>query len=153
MKSRFALVALALWGVTIAAAGFVFVHGRTAAAPDGRTAILLNVGERDFVLEEMRGLMVALRGITDGIARDDKAAIAQAAHGAGMAAAHDAAPALLLKLPMEFKRLAMPLHQGFDDLAAAAERGEPAAALSARLIEQMDLCVACHAAFRLDIER
>lgn len=152
MKNRLALAALALWVVTIAAAGIVFVRGHTMAAPDGRTAILLQRGERDFVLEEMRLLLVAVRGLNEGLAQGDKALIARSARSIGMAAAHDAAPTLLAKLPLDFKRLAMPLHQGFDDLAAAAERDEPIPALHNRLIEQMDRCIACHAAFRLEAE-
>jgi hypothetical protein len=119
---------------------------------DGRTVILLQRGERDFVLEEMRQLLVAVRGINQGLAKDEKEHIARSARSIGMAAAHGAAPTLLAKLPLEFKSLAMPLHRGFDDLAAAAERGEAASSLHDRLIEQMDRCIACHAGFRLDVE-
>jgi hypothetical protein len=152
MKNRLALIALALWAVTVTAAGVLFVRGHTMTAPDGRTSVLLQRGERDFVLEEMRQLLVATRGINQGLAQDDRALIAQSARSIGMAAAHDAAPTLLAKLPLDFKRLAMPLHQGFDELAAAAEHGEPLPALHNRLIEQMDRCIACHAAFRLEVE-
>lgn len=149
-SNRLALAAIALWVVTALAVAVVFVRGTTTAGPDGRTAILLQAGERDFVLDEMRMLLVAVRDISDGVARHDQTAVAKAARSVGMAAAHDAAPALMAKLPLEFKRLAMPLHQGFDDLAAAADRGDSPAALSARLNEQLDRCVACHAAFRLE---
>lgn len=152
MRNRLALAALALWAVTVTAAGVLFVRGHTMAAPDGRTAVLLQRGERDFVLEEMRLLLVAVRGINEGLARDDKALVARSARSIGMAAAHDAAPTLLAKLPMDFKRLAMPLHKGFDDMAEAAERGEPGPALHNRLLDQLDRCVACHAQFRLDVE-
>ena len=85
-----------------------FVHGKTAPAPppDGRTSVLLSAGERDVVLAEMRLLLAAVRGISEGLAHGDRAEIATAARGVGMAAAHDAAPALMVKLPLDFKRMA-----------------------------------------------
>jgi len=153
MTNRIAWAAIALWILTIAAAGMLFVHGDTAVAPDGRTSIRLPEGDRDFVLDEMRSLLAATRDIADAVNRNDAADIAKAARSVGMAAAHDAAPALLIELPLGFKQLAMPMHAGFDDLAAAADRGEPAAALAARLVAQMDRCIGCHAAFRIDVER
>lgn len=153
MKNRLAVGAIVLWMATIAALGFVFIRGNTAAGPDGRTTVLLRAEERDFVLEEMRTLLVAVRDITEAINHDDKASVAAAAHRVGVAEAHDVAPVLMAKLPLDFKQKAMPLHRGFDELAAAAERGEPASALSGMLLEQMDRCIGCHAAFRLDVER
>ncbi len=153
MKNPVAWAAIALWILTISAGGVLFVRGNTAAAPDGRTAIQLPAGDRDFVLDEMRSLLAATRDIADAANRNDAAGVAKAARSVGMAAAHDAAPALLIKLPLGFKQLAMPMHAGFDALAAAADRGEPASALAGRLVEQMDRCIGCHAAFRIDVER
>jgi len=152
MTNRVAWAAIALWILTIAAAGLLFVRGSTVPAQDGRTSILLSVGDRDFVFDEMRSLLVAIRDISDGLNRNDTAEVVKAARGVGMAAAHDAAPTLMARLPLDFKRIAMPLHAGFDDLAAAAEHGESSAALAGRLIEQLDRCIGCHAAFRIDIE-
>ena len=153
MKARLTLAAIALWAVTALALGILFVRGQTAAGVDGRTAILLADGERGFILEEMRGLLVAVHDVAEGLSRDDRAEVVRAARGAGMASAHDVSPALMVKLPLAFKQLGLPLHQGFDDLAAAAEHGESAAALSRRLVEQLDRCVACHGAYRLEVKR
>jgi hypothetical protein len=69
----------------------------------------------------------------------------------GMGEAHDKAPDLLLKLPLDFKRLAMGLHGGFDEMADAAARGESAMDLNRRLIAQLDRCTTCHAGFRIDV--
>lgn len=151
MKSRLGMIALALWVATAAAVGFLFVHGRTAPGSDGRTAVLLQNGERDFVLTEMRSLLTAVRTIIVALAAGDTAKVAQAARAVGMAEAHDRAPALLAKLPLDFKKLAMNLHGGFDALAAAAEAGEPMPALHGRLVEQLDRCITCHESFRIDV--
>lgn len=150
MRNRIGLIALVLWAVTLAAIALVFVRGQTAPGSDGRTALLLQNSERDFVLAEMRALLLAVRDITAALAEGNAPAVAKAARAVGMAEAHDRAPALLAKLPLEFKRQAMALHGGFDALAAAAEAGEAAPALTARLIEQLDRCGACHQGFRID---
>ena len=152
MKKYAGLAAIVLWLMTAVAIGIVFVRGRTAPGSDGRTAVLLHPAERDYVLSEMRSLLGAVREITAGLAESDLKRIRKAASAVGMAGAHDAAPTLLAKLPLGFKQMAMPLHAGFDDLAAAAERGEPTAALAGRLIEQLDRCSACHESFRIDAE-
>ncbi|MDO8608273.1 MAG: hypothetical protein Q7R40_17195 [Phaeospirillum sp.] len=153
MKQRLGLIAVALWLVTAVAMAVVFVRGNTAPGSDGRTALLLQESERNFVLAEMRSLLVANRTITAALAAGDAAQVAKAARAVGMAEAHDRAPSLLAKLPLDFKRLAMAMHGGFDGLAAEAEAGAPMPALTARLLEQLDRCIACHEGFRIDTPR
>ncbi|MBI2236334.1 MAG: hypothetical protein HYU60_05170 [Magnetospirillum sp.] len=150
MRAWIVALPVALWVVTVAVAGFFFVHGHTGTGSDGRTSVLLQAHERDFVLSEMRGLLAAVRDITAALAENNPAGIAAAARGIGMAATHDAPPTLLAKLPLEFKRMAMPLHDGFDELAKAADRGEPVSALTGRLAHQLDRCAACHGAYRFE---
>ena len=151
MNNKIAWTAIALWLGTITAAGILFVRGNTAPSPDGRTAVLMSSSERDFVMVEMRSLLAAIRNIAEGIAHDDRIEVAKAARSVGMAASHDAAPVLLAKLPLGFKQMAMPLHDGFDDLAAAADRGDAFPALTGRMIAQLDRCTACHDSFRIDV--
>lgn len=57
-----AYIAILLWLLTVIAVAIVFVRGRTAPAPDGRTSVLLNAPERDMVLMEMRGLLQSTQG-------------------------------------------------------------------------------------------
>lgn len=151
MKAWVVAVPVVLWVATAAVAVTLFVRGNTAPGPDGRTSVLLQAEERQFVLAEMRLLLVAVRDITEAIADGKPAKVAAVARSLGMAATHDAPPTLLAKLPLEFKRQAMPLHAGFDDLAAAAENGEGSAALSRRLAQLLDRCTGCHEAYRFDL--
>jgi hypothetical protein len=152
MKNGFAVLAIGLWVVTIAVLGAMFVRGNTAPAPDGRTAIILTPAERDVVLAEMRGMLTAVRDVADGLAGNRRADVVRAAGDAGGAATHRAPVALLAKLPLEFKRMGMSLHAGFDELAAAAaaEQGEATGALLGRLTGQLNQCVACHQIYRFD---
>ena len=150
MYKRLFAAAVLLWLLTLAAAATLFFHGLTAPGSDGRTAIRLSVSERDFVLAEMRAMLGAVQGTAEAIAAGDGAAAAKAASAGGIAFEHDVPLPLMAKLPLDFKQQGMAMHTGFDEIAAAAARGEPAPALTGRLAGQLNLCLGCHQSFRLD---
>lgn len=153
MCRRLALAALALWLATATGLAWLFVKGRTEQAADGRRAIVLAAADRDFVLAEMRTLLGAVQGVAAGAAAGDAIAVASAARSAGAATAHKVPPALMASLPLEFKQWGLSVHAAFDDLAAAAEAGEPAEWQLGRLSKLMETCVGCHAAYRIDAAR
>ena len=142
-------LALALWAVTIAAAGFVFIKGYTAPGDDGRTVIQLTKDEQTFVLSEMRGLLEAVRDITMALDDNDMNAVADAVKDKGVDAMMRNTPmTIMAKIPADFRGLGQEMHQGFDDIGAAAKAGDKAKVLSL-LSEQLSRCVACHGSFRL----
>jgi len=150
MKSnRLAQIALLLWLATITVFAWFFIRGITVAGTDGRAAILLQPGERDLVLSEMRGLLVATQQILEGANQGDMQRISRAAHAAGMAGAADVNPALMAKLPIEFKQLGMSVHQEMDDIAKAAEGGKSPAEILQMVSDTLNKCVACHAAWQI----
>lgn len=140
------IVALLL---VIAAMAYKFiVVGSVEPAADGRTAIVLEPAERDFVLREMRGFVAGLQQLTAALARDDMKAAAEAARGMGLHAAHGAPAAMVAKLPLEFKTLGFGVHREFDAMAADAERvGDPRHTLG-QLAGVLHKCVACHDAYQ-----
>jgi hypothetical protein len=144
------VTAIALWLVTIAVVAFFFVRGQTQVAPDGRTAVLLASDERNLVLTEMRNMLETVQVVVDGVNAGDMARVAQAARASGVAAAADVNPALMAKLPLEFKRLGLSVHKRFDQIATAADSGASREQLLASLSTQLSACVACHADYRLD---
>ncbi|ABE62739.1 conserved hypothetical protein [Nitrobacter hamburgensis X14] len=144
------IAAIALWLVTIAVAVFFFIRGHTRVAPDGRTAVLLASDERDLVLTEMRGMLETVQVVVDGVKTGDMKQVAQAARASGAAAAADVNPALMAKLPLEFKQLGLSVHKRFDEIATAAGSGASSEQLLASLSTQLSACVACHGSYRLD---
>ena len=147
------------WFVTVVFAAtslslaYVFlIRGTTVPASDGRTAILLAAGERDLVLAEMRGFLVAVQQITAAVARDDVAGVGTAARRVGTAARHGVPASLIGKLPVEFKALGFDTHQGFDQLAMDAEQLGDTGTVLAALANLMNNCIGCHAAYRIDLE-
>ena len=150
MKSnKLALAALLLWVITIAVFAWFFIRGNTTAGSDGRTAIVLQPAERDFVMKEMRGLLAATQEIMAAGSQNDAQRITKAARGAGMAGAADVNPALMVKLPVEFKKLAMGMHGDMDEIAKAGESGKPVPELLKMTSSALEKCVACHAAWQI----
>lgn len=141
----------ALLALGLAATLYLFlVRGSVAPATDGRTAILLNPGERDLVLAEMRAFLQATQEVLVAANKGDMAAAADAAHKVGVAAQHEVPASLLGKLPLGFKRLGFDTHGRFDQIALdARDLVDPAHTLTA-LGEVLSNCIACHAAFRID---
>jgi hypothetical protein len=151
---RFCCVLALLFLAATAVLVYVFVvRGETTPASDGRTAILLAPGERDLVLAEMRGFLVAVQGITQAVADRDPAAVAAAARQVGAAAQEGVPASLVGKLPLDFKRLGFDTHSRFDQLALNTEQFEDTSPVLPELATLMGNCVACHAAYRIDLER
>ena len=64
--------------IVIAISMNFFIKGTTTASSDERTAIVLNIAERAYVLKEMRGLLEAIEAVTLGISQDDMKAVSLA---------------------------------------------------------------------------
>jgi hypothetical protein len=118
MKSTLCWIALGLWIVTIALAGWFFVQGWTTQGTDGRTQIVLAPAERDQILAEMRQLLKAVDGVIRelGGSQLDRKPMEEAARVVGMKMAADTEPAIMAKLPLPFKQMGLSIHQDMDVL-------------------------------------
>ncbi|WP_456407184.1 hypothetical protein [Thiolapillus sp.] len=140
------LLLLLAIGAAVYKFGFV---GSVVQAPDGRQALQLTTAERNMVLGEMRDFLVAVQAIIAATNTEDMAAAATAARKVGMAAQTAVPPALIGKLPLEFKKLGFGAHSKFDQLALDAEQlGDPQQTRE-QLANLMNNCVACHATYSL----
>jgi cytochrome c556 len=150
MRNRAYLAVIAVLLLIIAAMAYKFiVVGSALKGSDERVEILLEPGERDLMLKEMRAFVASLQLISDGLSKKDMKAVADAARAMGTAKAHDVPVAMLGKLPLSFKRLAFGVHGGFDTIAMDAETiGAPEHTLS-QLSDVLQKCVACHETYRL----
>ncbi len=137
--------------LVVSAMTYKFIlSGSVAPSSDGRQALLLEPGERDLVLAEMRGFLEAVQSITTAVGSKDTEQIATAAGKVGAAAQQAVPGSLVGKLPLPFKKLGFDTHRKFDMLALDAdELGDPEHSLQ-QLSELMQNCVACHAAYRID---
>jgi len=115
--------------------------------------MLTPVEGRHLILTEMRGMLTSVQGYVAAAARGDTAGMRAAAQASGMAAARDLDPAMQQRLPPEFLRLGMSTHAAWDSLAMDVGRGAPTGQALGRLGTIMSNCVACHAQFRINLER
>ena len=137
----------------VALAGLAYkfiVVGNVVKSEDGRTALVLEAGERDLVLSEMRGFLESVQAITEAIGKNDMKTIAEEAKKVGMPAAGDVPATLMAKLPLEFKELGLNTHKAFDALGAeASDMGDGKVVLE-KLSQLMLNCTGCHASYRLE---
>lgn len=145
-------VSLVLAAVLATGAYMFIVRGSVVEADDGRTAILLSAGERDHVLGEMRGLLEAVKAITEGLVADDMEAVAASATSVGMVLARGENPATIAKLPLEFKKNGFAAHSAFDSLAENARDFGDKDMVLEELSVILGACTSCHAGYRLALE-
>lgn len=151
MKCRSCWMIVAVLAILAATLTWRFViQGKVTYGSDGRSAILLEPGERDLVLSEMRVFLESVQQITGGIMENDTQQVALSARRSGSQARQTVPGSLMGKLPLGFKQLGFDTHAKFDELALDAEqlgdRDQTLAQLSAVLAN----CVACHAAYRIE---
>lgn len=155
MKMQMSVVAVLLWVVTVAGAGWFFVKGWTVKGTDGRMEISLAPSERDLILGEMRQLLKAVHGVVTGVAGQDQVAdrqqIEQAARAAGMGMAVDVNPAIMAKLPLSFKQMGMSIHRDMDALADAVANKETSQQILQRLSNMTARCTTCHDMYRFGV--
>lgn len=118
-----------------------------AATTDTRQALALPVDAQDAVRAEMNGMLTSLNRILAALPHQDTATIRQAAIASGIATAAD--PALETLLPEQFLAWGMQTHQGFDSLAASISTDYTADSVVVRLGAITQMCVTCHATYRL----
>lgn len=157
MNMRLGMVAVVLWVVTLAGAGWFFVNGLTIKGTDNRMEILLAPNERDLILGEMRQLLKAVHGVVTGVAGQDQPAdrqqIEQAARAAGMGMAADVNPAIMVKLPLPFKQMGMSIHRDMDALADAIAQKETPQQILQRLSSMTARCTTCHDMYRFGVDK
>lgn len=150
MWKKIALGSLVLWVVTLSVAGYFFVKGSGKTAADGRLAVTLKRDERNLVLTEMRMLLSGVQTIIEAVTKNDMKIIETTASSLGMKSAADVNPALIAKLPLEFKATGMGVHKSFDELALKVQSGMGKEDVLKEVGIIMQTCVSCHETYRLD---
>ncbi|MCG6139137.1 hypothetical protein EHQ23_14720 [Leptospira bourretii] len=147
--------AIGLWIVTVITLGYFFYFGSTSRSLDNRTAIHLTPAERQLVLTEMRALLTAVNGMLSGLADKDYEGAAKAADAVGMglvASLEHQEKTILLKLPVEFKKLGFGTHEKFDSIAAKIRNKQEIHSLLKEMDELTRNCVACHASYKIEVD-
>jgi mono/diheme cytochrome c family protein len=150
MNKKCWLIIMVLLFVILGGAYKFLIQGSTTESQDGRLAIHLTAGERNLVLSEMRSFLASVQQITQGLAENDMARVAEYAKKVGKNAQGEVPGTLMGKLPMEFKKLGFNTHMKFDQLALDASSMGDNGQILEQLSTLMQNCVACHASYRLE---
>lgn len=121
-------------------------HGGLTA--DQRQLVDVSEQERLLLLHNMAGMMANVASILDGLAANDRNAIAKAASANGMAMMQSLPPSLPGKFPRSFVQMAQETHNAFDQIAAEAKTSKSPKPIFKHLANVLQTCVACHAAYR-----
>ena len=150
-KLSLSIITLLLVIIALGAYKFIF-QGNTSNSDDSRIVIVLNPHEKDLILKEMRDFLSATQQIIQASADDEVIKVVAVAKKVGRIAQAEVPSTLVGKLPMAFKKLGFDTHTKFDELAQDAQDMEDKDQTLKLLAELMQNCVACHAAYRLDLE-
>lgn len=150
MHKRYLSIIAILVIIIIVGAYQFLIRGSTLKSSDGRIALKLDPGERDLVLTEMRGFLVSVQQIIKGASENDMQLVVEYAKKSGHAAQADVPASLMGKLPIEFKKLGIDTHTGFDQLALDTTQLGSAKQVLSQLSSLMNNCVSCHATYRIE---
>ncbi|AOP36287.1 hypothetical protein A0128_19890 [Leptospira tipperaryensis] len=142
-----------LWIGTVGLLVFFFLRGDTGVSRDGRTSIHLTEDEKLLVLGEMRGLLTSVNGILEGLSKNDSEKAAEAASNSGMGlvkSLENEEKKILLKLPLEFKRLGFGTHEQFDRIAVQIRQKQDLKIILGEMNDLTKKCVACHASYKIE---
>lgn len=133
---------------------YIFMLKGEVSAPDasGRVAITLSEGNRDFVLAEMRGFLVTVQQINQGLAENNPDKIIKAAQVSGHATTEKVPTSLMKALPVGFKSLGMDTHHQFDEIARAVQERYQPQEVQQRLSKVLNNCISCHSAYKFEIQ-
>jgi len=145
---------LATGGVTFAQMAPTPKKGPEMSMPaaDDRQAVAVSEPTRAFVLAEMRGMLASVQGVTEAIARRDWQAAIDAAGKTGLKAFEGMPKPIMMELPEDFRIMGRETHMAFDDVAKTASATPEPSAVSAKLADALQFCVACHQTYRFTVK-
>ncbi|PHR60888.1 MAG: hypothetical protein COA47_06690 [Robiginitomaculum sp.] len=122
-----------------------------AHALDQREKLHLTEEQRHHVLIEMRQMLASTQGMIAGIADDDMTAIAVAAKLSGPKAKTTIDMQMRDVLPDGFRPMGKAIHVEFGQMAELASTGASKEQITAKLADAMNLCVACHNTYQIEL--
>ena len=125
MKNFLPLVVFFLLALNILLVYMFVFKGETKQANDGRTAIIMSEGNRDYAMSEMRMFLESLEGINEGVLEQNQQKIINAAKKSGTEKSEVAPQGLIKSLPIGFKTLGMSTHKMFDEIVKMNEGAVP----------------------------
>lgn len=130
--------------------GGLVVPVALAGDPYAREAVRLTPEQATFVRNEMRGFLVTLQGMNEGLAKRDFEYVANMARQSGHEVTTGAPRGLGLAFPQGFRELGSATHKGFDQIAVDAREFGDVRVTTEQISALMKNCIQCHATYRIE---
>lgn len=151
--TKISVIALSLWVITVAIIGGMYIQMKSLPSSDGRVVVQLSPQERNYLLAEMRNMLISVQQLVTALADNDRSKAVLTAQSASSHGSTQGPMTLMVKLPNEFKQAGAAMHAGFRELAASIERGDASERVYSQLANQLTYCVGCHETYRVDLDK
>lgn len=153
MKNFLPLVVFFLLALNILLVYMFVFKGETKQANDGRTAIIMSEGNRDYAMSEMRMFLESLEGINEGVLEQNQQKIINAAKKSGTEKSEVAPQGLIKSLPIGFKTLGMSTHKMFDEIVKMNSKTKDFKGVQKQVNTILNNCVSCHKTYKIVAEK
>ena len=149
MNKKCGILIALLLAVIIGGTLKFLVLGSVEKGEDNRTVILLDAGERNYILGEMRNLLGHMQQLTSAIADDDMDKVIEIANTLVDDSSGKTPARIIAKMPLTFKKLSKNIHADFKKLQADSKEKRDSKLALKEVSKLMQNCLACHASHTL----
>lgn len=143
-------VIITLLLLVIAAGAYKFIiKGSIIEGKDGRVVILLDAGERNYILKEMRSLLGHMQQLITAISNNDMNEVTKIAQTLVDDSSGATPSQIIAKMPIAFKKISFNIHGDFKDLLEMTKNNKDSKEALKQVSKIMQNCLACHASHSL----
>ncbi len=125
------------------------VLGSVTKGEDNRTVILLDAGERNYILGEMRGLLGHMQQLISAISDDNMDEVIKISNTLVEDSSGKTPARIIAKMPLAFKQISLSIHADFKQLQAESKEKRDSKLALKQVSKIMQNCLACHATHSL----
>ena len=125
------------------------VLGSTIKGEDHRTVILLDAGERNHILGQMRGLLGHMQQLITAISEDDIDKVIKISTTLVEDSSGKTPARIIAKMPLAFKQISLKIHSDFKQLQTESKEKRDSKLALKQVSKIMQNCLACHATHSL----
>ena len=149
MNKKCSIIIALLLLVIIGGAVKFLVLGSVVKGDDNRTVILLDAGERNHILGEMRGLLGHMQQLIAAISEDDMDKVIEISNTLVKDSGGETPTSIIAKMPLAFKKISFNIHSDFQQLLADSKEKRDSKLALKQVAKLMQNCLACHATHSL----
>jgi hypothetical protein len=149
MNKKCIAIIIILLALVLGGAYKFLIQGSVTDGKDGRTVILLDAGERLYILGEMRALLGHMQELITAISDDDMDTVIKISETLVDDSGGKTPTRIIAKMPIAFKQISINIHSDFKQLLAESTEKRDSKLALKQVSKIMQNCLACHATHSL----